>query len=650
MQKIIILLIFLACLGGCTSDELKTSEVKHQSKLEIQYQSIGKVGCDPSSVSDEETFTDYLDYASAGESLLAQNSLLKMHRHFRCMSAYDFANHYNNIMSEIETNFSNEDAYIYASPLVFLLMEHGGRVIDSRAQDWMATALPYMSKSFREGFGVANGIGVNYIRGLSLVQMSVEEFELLYKSSLSISWGRAQCPYNQSVFIVDESDESTHILCLNDSCPLTNEIFTEEELAQDGFLEQACADARESFENAKTGGGVPSSNDDSNGNGLSGSGHVFDDLIDCANEYNSSTDEFVCLTQVAIGDNSFEKVSGNFNNIKVGVEAEVGSKQCSPNPISGDNPPDEGTTPEAWEEAKQDREKIEEQKEIVKYWRERWSTIFRARKTADRTTEGSYENMEAKRTLRNLTRSDEKPGQEEDTWSDEEERAFENWIAASNKLAEMKGSYKATHGYDYKNIKDLFDGWTNTCDSSVTGCSQKCSITDQMASDSNRCLGLNSVDNQLTQNVGNDGPTGDPPGGDPTVMVRRPEQIVPTGAFASLTQCMAEAMGTNTPANPSGSGESCGALILCTNSSMATVDSLDNCSCGESGGFAYEEEYGWGRVSECNALISCERSMTECGCGFGRSAEVLQGGGGIPVDPSIMLRVVPDETLSPFGN
>jgi hypothetical protein len=651
-----LLLLTLTMIVACgESDEHQIIAQKTKtatSAITIAYGPIGKMGCGLESVNDEDSVSEYFSAAQEGEVLIAQGHLLKIHRDFRCMSAYDFVTHYNNIMDEIELNHSNARAYLYASPLVFLLSEHGGNHLDYRTQSWLLKASYHLIDHYDNHGVVASGIGFHYARGISLVNMDKKVFRDLMLSMESLSWFRMECPFIQSV-IIRKQDDRRAIVCLNDPCPISDEILDRDILLDRELFMQYCNDAKNKLGSAKkspSGGSGNSSNENGYGSDMLGD-DSYSDAIGCANSYNEASDSFACLVQVAaVGQRTItENIVGGFNSFDVGVEAQISAEGCSPNPLAQSASPELGDDPQQSQEERDEEFRnrmsdLESDKEAAKTASERIKQlailegIYLAAKAVyelDMTPENSDDMEDAK--LKWLSAvgasSDEEATAIVNQMVEDRDKLVNEIIKTEKAIKEdfpnMHAPYEASE-HAIEVFERLKRGWDKSCDvSDPSGCSQSCSIADQQAEGMARCMGMNAVDARLT------GDSDAPPTsglGNPAEMVRTPEQVETDPAFSDLVSCMADAMGFD-PSYGS-PGDSCGSQILCTSHENASIteDGL-GCSCAENP--ELDDFLDYQATMECQAIVLCGQEQT-CSCGsFGSD---LSQGGGLPPDPEVMLR------------
>jgi|GEM_PF-3984747 len=650
--SITIIAILLAGCGDSTQDNnLKTSISKtSKSAITIAYGPIGKTGCESQSVHDEDSVAEYLSAAQDGEVLIAQAYLLKIHRDLRCMSAYDFVMHYNNIMNVVESDFDDERSYLYVSPLVFLLAEHGGNHLDYRAQKWLFKASYYLLKSYDERREMAAGIGLHYVRGISLISVEESLFYDLVLSMSNPSWFRLECPLIQSVIIKKANDDRA-IVCLNDPCPMT-EGFSEKPFMEDtqAFI-SFCDEQKDKLEASKNKPVTGSGSSGGNSGGVSGD-DSYSEAIECANSYNEASDSFACLVQVSIPGQRLiaESIAGGLSGFNVGLESHISAESCSPNPLAQSAQPSSGEE-QTSQEKQEDAEDFYERSKFISWMKEELSSMNAALqrltvvRTAYEIAEEIYQNNKttANKNARDAAR-DKYLAATGTTTVGQANLVFDAKVGLrdlhatriADKEQELREEYPKLSGAKdstedaISTFERLKRGWDKSCDpSDPSGCSQTCGIAEQQAAESARCMGMNAVDDRLT------GDPEKPPTsglGNPEEMVRTPEQVELDPDFNNLVSCMADAMGFD----PSfGSpGDKCGSQILCTSHENAVIgeDTL-GCSCSEQQ--ELESYLDYQATLECQAIILCGQEQT-CSCGsFGN--EISQGGG-LPPDPEVMLR------------
>lgn len=634
---------------GCSSEPSPASHtLDHASGLypsapSLQFEPLERVGCERNLL-EREPVADYLDAVSASPAATtqAEAALVTMYRQLRCMSSRDFATNYTSLMDYIEGNYTPDQTEL--APLVLTLREAGAWAIDARTSSWLARASRHLKEEHLQQETIAAGVGLHFANGLSLVRFQPARALTLIEAFSTPSFRVASCTMKSVVFFEGEGENTSPVaVCLNDPCPALAGALPSN-LASRADIMAHCANANAAFDAAKEvasghgvatpagggGGGDQSGGGGSGPNGgfNEGGDDIFTDVMDCISQFNQSNGaDYACAVQVGaqntVVHNSFSQFQTT-DSVKVGIDFKINAKACSPNPL-GDGPSDGEWKPEDYE--------------LDTFWyylEDIKGHLDMANEANDALTE-----MEAQ----GITSGEEYDAQLEllnkvfDLPPDGPvEEARSRLQGLNDALEQWKDIYRETYEA-YKRKYGEEPNWPHPdsapeavgCQNEGSGCSSECNINEQIAVESSQCLGMNVGAPEVE--------VGEWPTGNPEVMYPVPEDAAGDSALATLNQCLAEALGMNTAEDQLEEGDSCGELILCTNSTTSIVDENQNCSCGAAGADAYGFGYGWGDLYACEQTILCTEDQSACGCGSIEPSAQVDAPGGIPTNPEVFMRI-----------
>ncbi len=631
MKKFIPFVFMSLFALGCLSKEVNTEKTKQGSSSlypgvpSFDFEPLNRLGCSNDLLEEEPLF----EYLSAIESTpidiaSSQEALANLNRQLNCMSAYDFAINYSSAMDYLSSNYDMSSGQKNLVPMLIIFIEHGAAKIDLRAKKWVFSSSYKIHRNIELELQPFDGIGLYFSRGLNIAKLNSAEVSSLTMSFTSATWMRSNCRIKNAVILNKNIPNMMSYVCLNDPCPITDEVLTAEFSLDSSY----CQDANDAFDQAKevaSGFGNGSYGEGSSGNSSGGQGpnggfttddSVFDEILDCVNDFNSgNSPDYACAVQVANRNNPHNNTVNNFNpgeSIQVGIDIKLRPDNCAPNSLYS---PDEGEDPMK----KLDRGDVARKRVRYEY--------------AESDYQGALEAFQLF--------VDAEDQEERDFWKEiwasrvggDSSDNVNELEAKTATLENLRNAAKAA----YESAKQKFkDRWGSDpeeiCQNDGSGCSNSCDINEQISQDTSECLGLTTNDISMD-------PVTPVPTGNPEVMYPTPENVEGNGDFDVLGQCIASVLGVNSSSNPLDENDSCGQLIMCTNNATALVNSDLNCSCGEAGADAFGFSYGWGDLYECGQAILCTDTQNYCGCGVLDGPGEVDDLGGIPTNPEVFFRV-----------
>lgn len=633
-----VLVTSMACSGEALTPEpdqaVRIQHVEEAPKSDLlvfEHAALDRVGCRASttySVESLQLFLAEIEKTSNFDAASARLELSAVVRALGCMSASDFSVNYTRIMDLITSSEPSARMRLRLAPLVLVFTEYGSILIDDRAHRWIMNAQSVLLEAYEHKGVWADDIGFFSLRGTTPVLLLDDVAYELIRSVDSKHWLTRTCTISSTIFLPRVEDSAqVDPVCLLDPCPRVS--ISDHRTF--GAYQSACASARESLDASLnvSGGGASSAGGSASG-GLGGSlaapnSGAVGAVLECMAAYSSgSTARYTGCVQAIANRRPVTSIETSVSLITT-----MRPRGCS-NPLAdGDGEASSAALEANTVEADALAKRIEELEEAL----DDYSDYRELCEAAG----GDLESLDCQIAAELAGTLGFELGLDSD-----EPDFLESLIEAIRELVTQydelvdeirQGEYeKKLSDEDFRSgIREPINSPLQVCDGEA-GCSSTCGIREQFESFLGDCVGsVPSYDSA---------PTLEEPGYDPTVAYPTPDDVVGSGEFAELSDCIAKALGHDVLVeNPELRDDDLCERIQCSTTSRASLELGGDCSCGSSGApAAIAEMGGWQGAKDQCAYVSCD-GESSCGChGFASGPVVeLPFTGQGPSDPTVFL-------------